>query len=152
MKKLKLIALFAALLTTAYAQADPYLDWAGEVEKASKGLSVCIDTYASAIQGNRPEKDQPLRLANARRTCEILKIGFDTTMLAVCTRVENMDKPLANYHEAVLQTFEYVVAEPREDPLAYMIRTSATKLGLVQLQNLLIECSAVEERLQQRIR
>src|SRR5580765_5779994 len=87
------------------AQADTYLDWSENISKASRGLTLCNKEREKSLAGNLQPRDKKRLTEVAAHQCKIFKGVFDTTMLAARGNISGMDKPLADYHDAVMLTF-----------------------------------------------
>lgn len=143
MKKNNLFAcgLMALLMSSGSVWADSYLDWAEQVRNSTKGLQICKDAYSDAIGYGRTESERAKYLPEARRTCGVMKIGFDTTMLTVRQQVDEMADVLKAYHQLVDGAFKKLVPKPNEDPLDYYAN-SMELVAKVQKQQLkLVELS-----------
>lgn len=115
--------LFAAVLAVGLAltnaHADPYYNWSEHVQKATKGLDICVEAYSNAIGNGRSPADAKTYLQSAQKTCAIMKTSFDLTMLTVRQNVDGMDDALAAYHRLGLTGFEEIVPKPGQHPLLY---------------------------------
>ena len=120
-----------SMVIGAPAQADPYRMWSDEVSKATKGLGICAEAYSDAIGHGRTNAEIAKRLPEARQTCGVMKIGFDTTMLTVRKHVNGIDGVLSSYHKLGNEAFKKLIPKPNQDPLEYY----ATSLELVLMVN-----------------
>lgn len=121
----KTIYLILVGLTTLSANADPYRDWSDEVMKATKGLKICSTAYWDAI-GGKHEDEWKKYLPDATRTCGVMKMGFNTTMLVVRKNVNGMDDILKTYHSMVLAAFDRIVPKTGQNPLEYYVLSLET--------------------------
>ena len=115
-------------VTAFSAHADPYRMWADEVNKATKGLSICREAYSKAIGYGRSEAEMKRHLTQAVGTCSVLKTHFDTTMLAVKLNVNGMDEALDAYQQLVKAAFERLTPKKPPDPLTYYTESLETVL------------------------
>jgi len=118
-KNLPFVLTVVLFTTFSNAHADPYRLWSDEVSKATKGLSICADSYKESLGHGRTTQEIKKHLAKASRTCAVLKTKFDTTMLTVRSNVNGIDGPLASYHRLVLEGFDQIAPRADEDALTY---------------------------------
>lgn len=131
---------FSILLTVVLftifsnAYADPYRVWSDEVRSATKGLSICADAYRESLGHGRTAQEVKKYLTKANRTCAVLKMKFDTTMLTVRSNVNGIDGPLASYHRLVLKGFDEITPKANEDPLSYEADSTEIELLVQKMQ------------------
>lgn len=124
MKKLIAVAIgLSGCLVCLAAIADPYRVWADEVSKATKGLQICAEAYSEAIGHGRTTAQIEKLLPEARRTCGVMKISFDNTMLTVRKRVNGIDGVLIAYQRLGDEAFKNLVPKPNQDPLEYYAKS-----------------------------
>lgn len=130
-----LAALMTFGLAVGSANADPYYRWSEQVQKATKGLEICVDAYSNAMGNGRSPSEADTYLKNAQKTCSIMKTSFDLTMLTVRQNVDGMDDALAAYHRRGLAGFDEIVPKPGQHPLLYQAE-ALEKILSIQKQQL----------------
>lgn len=126
----KHFVLAATILAPMAVLGDSYFDWENEIAKASQGLVVCMDGYERSLSGRLPEDEKKRLAITARENCRVLKQVFNITMLTARSNISGFEKPLGDYHHAMLETFEFVVPKQDQSMLSYIAMAMEHKKGL----------------------
>ncbi len=102
-----------------------------------------MESYERSLSGKLSESQKRATLKEAEQRCRVLKGVFESTMLAARTNVKGMDKPLADYHDAMVSMLEYVKPQADQSMLSYMAFAQKTKKEIAEARLTMLKLSQI---------